>query len=292
MTLQLQTFTLPMQTDRTRFYSHWVPALLHICDHVLTGPEADYWDLLLEQYGVSPVGPEKRFTLAKKAWHNEGDEVQHIYDMYCLLVYADLVTAFENGWFAGNTDNKVIVTLGIRGIIAVIYENVLKTAFLGGQGKPELLTSISQERALDDAFYSLSREERNEQIIARRKVDPLPRQFTDQKEGNHAPPAKLFARDMRQGRKTVLLHERDLLKKRERENTWTIEEKIYYRIFKKSRTFVKSYTPHPVITGGQVKALPKGELRTEYHILKKHLPSAKKVTLDWWKNALTSTTGS
>jgi len=151
-------------------FRSWVDAARHLCDHVLTAPEAPWWLLVLEpEPEVDLANPRARFALAKRAWQpkQEGAALQDLYDRCCEAVERSLQG--ELWVWDGRNRRKY---LGPRGLAVVTDEerSVVVSAYLPAQGSP--LGTVQQQElewGLDE-----------DQVAAQRAHNPLPRQVPDE----------------------------------------------------------------------------------------------------------------
>ena len=151
-------------------FRSWVDAARHLCDHVLTGPEAPWWLLVLEpEPEVDLANPRARFALAKRAWQakQEGAPLQELYDR-CAEAIERSIQGELWVWDGGGRRKY----LGPRGVAVVTDEerHVVVSAYLPDLGSP--LGTIQQQElewGLDD-----------DAIVAQRAHNPLPRQVPDE----------------------------------------------------------------------------------------------------------------
>jgi hypothetical protein len=163
VSLALTSVQTRSQSDEIPVFNSWVPACCHVCDHVLTEPEAWSWTELLTEPPLDLRDPNACFKLAKKAWRpkEDGAPLQSLYDGYANEISMALQSKFwvQDGWQRKH--------LSIRGVAAVTSDRQgVHSAYLPGLGS-NIQTSNAQ--ALE---WDMSESE----IRDSRKRNPLPRQ--------------------------------------------------------------------------------------------------------------------
>jgi hypothetical protein len=123
-----------------------------------------------------------------------------LYDVYAKAVAADCEDARQLKWTRAKSG--VVVAIGTSGVLLLVVEQAVKTAFLPGHGDPEA-TVASREAGVN--------------------VRGLPREKATRSGRGHDD--SLTAKELEQQRK--------------REAMWTPEELLYYRVFKRSLQFIK-----------------------------------------------------
>lgn len=184
-----------------RVFRDWIHACLHLCDHVLTMPEAEDWALILPGYGPTAES-NTRFRLAMALWRDEGDSAQWLYDLYAEAIRDAMDSAALSGWawIDRRMGREDYVVLGPSGVLVVWSEDSVRTAMLPGRGSP--VTEV------EDA----------EDIVEQRRRNPLPREGAE--EEDTGPDGS----DWRHGRKPYP----------------ESEEMSRYRLFRECAGFVRS----------------------------------------------------
>jgi len=209
-------------TGELRVFRDWKTACVHLCDHVLTWPEAGGWALVLPTYGarVSITHRNERYSLAKNLWRTEGESGQWLYDEYAQAATEALDTAQFMGWSWPDEwrpgDRKA---LGLSGVLVIFSADSVRSVMLPGLG------SIARVVEAEDASHSNDR----------RPWDPLPREApVDEAEplgsGHIASYGmrRLCARER---------HEAEARARREEQESF---ETRRFRLFRKCAQFVRS----------------------------------------------------
>jgi len=116
-------------------FRNWESACAHLCDHVLTWPEAEGWALILPAYSerVCVTNAQARFSLGEGTWRSKGVAVQWLYDEYAAAIKAALDIAQHQGWvwpdYNSTGDHKA---LGLSGVLVVFSKKAVRTAWLPG----------------------------------------------------------------------------------------------------------------------------------------------------------------
>ena len=105
-------------------------ACAHMRDHLLSCPECHGWGLLDPMYPsiVDLDNPESRWRYVCEMMRSEGEFAQGLYDIYFQVIASELQDANLLNWHA--TSGDVTVALGTGGVLIVIREKQIKTAFL------------------------------------------------------------------------------------------------------------------------------------------------------------------
>jgi len=129
------------------FASH-EEALAHLCDHVLTRPEAHYWSVLIRRYR-NIVDPTEDLDLDKVAdafWRGElQDNVQKLYDGYAREVGLTLYVSTDRQWQwkeirSGKTKHFGI---GSSGVLIVWTGQIVVSAMLEIHAAPPQSRHVS-----------------------------------------------------------------------------------------------------------------------------------------------------
>ncbi|MCS6849724.1 MAG: hypothetical protein NZ700_00975 [Gemmataceae bacterium] len=205
----LQLVTLPHPADRSvrvKMFATAKAACMHLCDHLLTAPECNAWVLVSPQYRniLDPADADARWRYAQQAHATNGASAQELYDLYAEATAADARDAQTLGWFGQDDYKFVTVAIGTSGILLTIEGDILKTAFLPGQGQAETTREVRQS---GDCRTSLPRE-----------------------------------RGMRSGRNPTARAEfraRERAAQERREAAWNDEERLYYKVFRPAVQLIK-----------------------------------------------------
>lgn len=116
------------------FASH-EEALAHLCDHVLTSPESDFWSVLMPELRdiANPAQDRELQDLAMAFWNNERtDEAQQIYGSYAdEIKLAICVARMENWQWDKSTGGKTRhFGIGTNGVLVVWRDQVVVSAML------------------------------------------------------------------------------------------------------------------------------------------------------------------
>jgi hypothetical protein len=136
-------------------------ALEHLCDHVLTRPEADYWARLIPAYAdhVDPDSDDGLFHFARSLWseHPPAKPAQALYAGYADAIEQAAADALRLGWFwqEDSGSGPSWHGIGLSGLYLVWYPHAVATAFLIGYAAPPPEAKVT---------------------AGRRRTDPLPRQ--------------------------------------------------------------------------------------------------------------------
>jgi len=146
----------------TRGFGSWVKACRHICDHMLSLPEALAWSVFVPW--LKPIIESRAgFEMAKRIWTERGDEdFQRLYDAYLAEIQTALDSGGSEGWHGGEAQDNSVNVLGINGVLTVLVEDTVVTAFFPGHGEAQT-TAQACKPAVD------------EEEIPLRKINPLPR---------------------------------------------------------------------------------------------------------------------
>jgi len=204
---ELQRGSLPHPARHgtmVNMFADWQAAYRHLRDHLLTAPECHAWALVIPEYShlVDPNDSNARNRYAEQARASGGTSAQPLYDLYCLAVSSDANDARRIGWLKDRA--AVTAAMGTSGVVMLV-EDVVKTAFLGGQGDPEAT--------------------RQSQAVSPDRQRGLPRERLMRAGGRGEPKGAVSPRELR--------------RQRDRESQWTADERLYHRVFKPSVQFVK-----------------------------------------------------
>ncbi len=139
-----------------RIFASHEEALSHICDHVLTRPEAHYWSVLIQCYRelVDPTEDSDLDSIADAFWREERqDETQALYDGYAREVSLAVSVAFAQQWRwevtrLGKTKGFGI---GSSGVLVVWSGQVVLSALLKPYAAPKPNRDISHHDRTNDS---------------------------------------------------------------------------------------------------------------------------------------------
>lgn len=253
MPLQLNSFLHPIYQEPVFVYLDWETALRHLRDHLLTAPECYAWSLLCPEIHaiLTPEESDDRWSFQREAERSQGATAQGLYDIYVTFLQRVLWEAHHAGWFleaersASLTSSpSVLYALSPSGVFAIVERSfesssfLLKTAYIPGQGdRLRLLQMDFSQRTL--LGQGLPREG---------AVSP-------------APPQDDF---------------RDILRRQKREARWSVEQTIFYRIFRPALTFLRNRTPD---IQDPISRYHEGSIYLEF---KRLLPRSSQFSLEGW----------
>lgn len=169
MALKMATYCGTVTGQRqTRVFRDWRHACEHLCDHLLTMPEAAAWNVVLGGHGTD-LSPNARFHLARRLWDDEsqGEAGQRLYDLYAGAIADALDSAEATGWVWTESmdrreDKKVLGLMGVLVVLSLAREGDehVRTAMLPGMGTPFDATEAGKES----------------DTVAARRRNPLPRE--------------------------------------------------------------------------------------------------------------------
>jgi hypothetical protein len=110
-------------------------ALAHLCDHVLTRPEAHDWAMLLPGYWnlVNPGNDLALLACARSFWQaSPSSTAQTFYDLYCDAIQEAVTDAIRLKWYweEQHPGDRRWCALGLSGAYVVWDERVIRTAML------------------------------------------------------------------------------------------------------------------------------------------------------------------
>ncbi|MBM4023947.1 MAG: hypothetical protein FJ280_00850 [Planctomycetes bacterium] len=169
MGLKLATYAGALANPREiRVFGDWVAACAHLCDHVLTMPEAAAWAEVLGEEAAAVILSNAGFRLAKAVWAegNEGEAAEALYKMYSDALCKALDSAARTGWhWADRWDTDAQKALGVSGVLVLFDAHKVRSAMLPGWGCP---LRTSRAKGISS--------------VGQRRRNPLPRQGEDDKE--------------------------------------------------------------------------------------------------------------
>jgi hypothetical protein len=144
-------------------------ALKHLCDHVLTRPEAHYWAQLIPAFNdwLAASDADSLYRFARALWSARppARAAQELYDGYASVIVQAMSEAIQQGWFwaENEADGPSWRGLGTSGTYVIWRQHAIRTAMLIGYTAPPGPTEKSAER----------------------KTNPLPRQNAWKYRGAH-----------------------------------------------------------------------------------------------------------
>ena len=143
MSLRLGTLLIAPLTDREiRAFADEQRAREHICDHLLTLPEAHFWRWLLPYYprDLKDGNDADLGSFATRLWTaRPAVESQLLYDSYVETIRQAIAEAVAEGWYWLQDSPGKVVTwcgLGRTGIYVISDPVKLRTAMLPGYTVP------------------------------------------------------------------------------------------------------------------------------------------------------------
>ncbi len=194
----------PNAPTRTfRLFADWQRAVEHLSDHVLTEPECQGWAIVLADRTLPLQLDDKdaRWRYAQQSHQPRGGQAQSLFDLYTDCIRKATDDAHRLGWHGENDNGSVMVGLGTNGVLVLIEESFVVTAFLPGAGEA-----------------SATREAREQAGMSR---SALPRE-----------------RGMRTRRSGGA--DRELRQQQHRQQNWSHEEQLYYLVFRPAVQFIRS----------------------------------------------------
>ncbi|MFO0876916.1 MAG: hypothetical protein U0840_06050 [Gemmataceae bacterium] len=117
-------------------------ALRHLCDHVFTRPEADYWSHLMPSFRdyLDPSDTDTLFHFARSLWSNHPpwEVVQLLYDEYSRALIDAIHDAVRESWYWAEEEPEGTTYrgLGLNGVYVIWERNVIRTGMLLGYSSP------------------------------------------------------------------------------------------------------------------------------------------------------------
>ena len=143
----------PLGVPPIRVFNYHERAAAHLCDHVLTRPEAHFWAGLLAKYEehLDPADEEVLFAFARALWNQPpapGGE-QALYDAYAHAIEQAVRDALAHRWYFISLDEQgwpVWHGLGKQGIYVLCDAATVKTAMLLPYAAPNVEVSDKERR--------------------------------------------------------------------------------------------------------------------------------------------------
>lgn len=141
--LQLREITVPSWPFGTiQLFATTGKALGHLCDHVLTRPEADYWATLIPAFTehLDPTDEDGLYRFARSLYSRRArwDVAQALYDGYTDVIAHAMNDAIRQGWYWAEEeeDGPCWRGLGMSGTYVIWRERSITTAMLLGYTSP------------------------------------------------------------------------------------------------------------------------------------------------------------
>ena len=123
------------EKPQIRIFSSQDEAISHLCDHVLTRPEAHYWSLLIVDYLliVDPTKDQELDQIADALWRgDEQNKTQTLYDGYAREIELSLRISVAQHWQW--EENRVGKSkrygIGPSGVMVVWHNQIVVSAML------------------------------------------------------------------------------------------------------------------------------------------------------------------
>lgn len=116
--------------------------LSHLCDHLLTRPEANGWSQLLPSYRdhLDPDDDDGLYRFARSLWTPRPPlaAAQQLYDDYGTQIVRAVSEAIRHGWFWAEQEEEEPTWrgLGTSGVFVIWTEHTIRTAMLLGYTAP------------------------------------------------------------------------------------------------------------------------------------------------------------
>jgi len=117
-------------------------ALRHMCDHILTRPEAHYWSLLIPAYDnwVEAENDDALYRFARALWSSRppASAAQELYEGYGNVIVQAIGEAILHGWYwvEEEVDGLCYRGMGTTGVYVIWRENTVQTAMVLGYAAP------------------------------------------------------------------------------------------------------------------------------------------------------------
>ncbi|HAN99548.1 MAG TPA: hypothetical protein DCQ98_19935 [Planctomycetaceae bacterium] len=239
---------------RLKVFATWRKAARHVADHLLTHPEARGWSLLVpgDALPIDLADRERCWELSRRLDDDRaapGPVAKQLYDAYA----EQIRRAAGPGSAAVGTFPRGTAYLGLSGVIVIAVgdtkDQVVATAFLGGQGSAEAVIESRREK---DSRSGRSRQSGFADAIRRR----------DRPQRGHAAPQS------------------DVLQvpSGQREDG-SRERQIYLRLFRASAQFVRRQ---------QLAAVGLASRGNDYAVLKEPLGPMSRWDFETWSRQWTA----
>jgi hypothetical protein len=206
--LILRRIRRPSGDGQLRVFADWSKAACHLRDHLLGEPESRAWLLIHPSLAgaLDWDSSNARWRWVCQALATQGADGQDLYDQFCAIMDRELQDAGRANWLALDPTTGVLVTFSTNGVLAIVTADLLRTAFVAGQGSLEATVRAQQQG------------------------------FGKQMPRHNA---------MRQGRLASgqrNLPERERRRAQERQASWSEPQNIYYTVFRPAMQFVRRTT--------------------------------------------------
>jgi hypothetical protein len=242
--------------ETLRIFRNPQHAARHICDHILAAPECEGWALVCPNFpSLISLDSKMRFRAARQVLKLD-DPAQALYEIYGQAIVEALTSASRLQWDA--TKKGTRVALGSSGLLVIITDRVVRSAFLPGFGDPEQVknTSASEAPLRREASKSMRTRGRRRRRTPRRTAVP-----------EHEYQKKRYKRWLE-------LEEREELQKQCED--WSPEERLYHEVFRRVVIFVRDLpSSSSELAGGSSR-------RNDYILLHNVLPPLSKLKYANW----------
>lgn len=244
--LVLTTMRHPARPNETVWiFQDVLTAWSHVRDHVLTAPECFAWAIINPNYAklVDVDDADARYDYAAQSDASHGAMAQGLYAIYSAAIKENAEDARILGWFKerGDPRGAVTVAFGTDGVLIVMNPKTVITAFVPGQGDPSAVQMCHQSR--------FSRGLRRERRIRSQPTD----------------------------RANTAVSERERRTRENREQRWSREERLYYRVFRPAVQFIRRCHFGERDFNGQ-------ESGRDYGLIKDVLPLRSHLRFEGWKS--------
>jgi hypothetical protein len=151
--LQLHEVRVPQWPfGKVTLFASPAKALRHLCDHVLTRPEANYWAQLIPCFVdyLDPDDDDSLYFFARSLWsdHPPLDVAQVLYDGYATVIVQAMSDAIRQDWFwaEDESDGRCWRGFGISGTYVVWRQQTIRSGMLLGYTAPPAEHEAPQQR--------------------------------------------------------------------------------------------------------------------------------------------------
>lgn len=151
--LQLRDIAVPLWPFGTvSLFSTHNRVLSHLCDHLLTRPEANGWSQLLPCYHdhLDPDDDDGLYRFARSLWSARPPltVAQRLYDDYGTQIVRAMSDAIRHGWYWAEQEDEGPSWrgLGLSGVFVIWTERTVRTAMLLGYTAPPVSEGEGQLR--------------------------------------------------------------------------------------------------------------------------------------------------
>ncbi len=275
--LNRQTLDHPRTGQAVTVFASWIRACEHLRDHLLSRPECRVWTLLSPHIRDLLDCEDRKavYQLCRQWQADRGVSAQPLYDLYCQAICQALVDALRPDleWVSTRQVGGRTITafLGINGILGLIGDTTLVTAYVPGQRDREAYHKACQEfeRAAEEA------------------KDPEnwfdPRPLRDRESVREYTQRPSDGRRLRRGMPTLGEERRDGRHCGEHTENWSEDERLFYRVFRPAvRTIRAAVNRQPDPASG-VEYSDQELTGPEYSVLNDRLPRCIERNFEQWQ---------